>query len=62
MEKRIVVVPEAPPLLKDLEAKAAREFLRKYAGYELRATNREAIVPMYRCLKPDDLDTLLECT
>jgi hypothetical protein len=62
MEQRIVVVSEAPPRLEELDARATMKFLREYAGYELRSANIEAIVPMYRCLKPEDLKTLIECT
>ena len=62
MEQRIVVVSEAPPRLEELDARATMKFLREYQGYELRAANKGTVIPMYRCLEPDDLETLYECT
>ena len=62
MEQRIVVVSESPPRLTEFDAGPARKFLKDYAGYKLRVADLEALVPMYRLVKPEDLETLLECT
>ena len=57
-----MVVSESPPRLEELDPRLARKFLREYQGYELRVADMEAVIPMYRCLKPEDLETLYECT
>ena len=62
MDQRVIVVSEAPPLMESLDASAARTFLRKYKGYEMRVDNRQALVPMKRLFSPEDYETLVECT
>jgi hypothetical protein len=48
--------------LKEFSSVAARKFLREYVAYENRLDATEAQTPLRRCLEPDDLETLLQCS
>ena len=61
-EQRVIVVSETAPRLLEFEAPAARKFLKEYMAYEGRLDGLDAQVPMKRCLAPDDLDTLIQCS
>lgn len=62
MEQRLVVINEAAPRLKGFDSGSARKFLREYIAYENRLETTEAQIPLRRCIEPDDLSTLLECS
>ena len=61
-EQRVVVVSEVAPKLTVFDGPAARKFLRDYVAYENRLDATEAQVPLRRCLEPNDLETLLDCS
>jgi hypothetical protein len=61
-ERRVIVVTEEAPRLKEFTAAEAKKFLRDYLAYENRLEATEAQVPLRRCLDPDDLETLLQCS
>jgi hypothetical protein len=61
-ERKIVVVSELAPRLREFEAGAARRFLKEYVAYENRLEASEAQVPLKRCIEPEDLDTLMQCS
>ena len=56
------VVSALAPRLKEFSSTAARKFLREYVAYENRLDATEAQTPLRRCLQPDDLETLLQCS
>ena len=62
MEQRLVVINEAAPRLKGFDSGSARKFLREYIAHENRLETMEAQIPLRRCIEPDDLSTLLECS
>jgi len=61
-EQRVIVVSETAPRLLEFEAPAARKFLKDYLAYECRLDGHDAQVPMKRCLAPEDLETLIQCS
>ena len=61
-EQRVIVVTEVAPKLKEFSSAAAREFLREYVAYENRLDATEAQMPLRRCIEPEDLETLLQCS
>ena len=61
-EQRVIVVTEVAPRLKDFTGPEARKFLRDYVAYENRIDTTEAQTPLRRCLEPEDLETLLQCS
>ena len=61
-ERQIVVVSEVAPRLREFETEAAKTFLREYVSYENRLGVNEAKIQMKKCVEPEDLDTLLECS
>lgn len=61
-DQRVIVVSESAPKLKELESAAAKRFLSEYAAYENRLEFSDSRVSMKRCLEPEDLSTLLECS
>ena len=61
-EQRVVVISEVAPKLTEFTGAAAKKFLRDYVAYENRLDATEAQIPLRRCLEPDDLETLLQCS
>ena len=61
-ERQIIVVSEVAPRLREFEAGAAKTFLREYVSYENRLGVSEVKTQMKKCIEPEDLDTLLECS
>lgn len=61
-EQRVIVVSEVAPKLTEFTGAAAKKFLRDYVAYENRLDATEAQMPLRRCLDPDDLDTLIQCS
>ena len=61
-ERQIIVVSEVAPRLSVFATEAARTFLRDYVSYENRLGVNEVKIQMKKCMEPDDLDTLLECS
>jgi hypothetical protein len=61
-EHKVVIVSELAPRLREFSSAAARKFLREYVAYENRLDATEAQTPLRRCLEPDDLETLLQCS
>ena len=61
-EQKVIVVTEVAPRLKKFEGAAARAFLREYIAYENRLDATDAQTPLKRCIEPEDLETLLQCS
>ena len=61
-EQRVIVVSEVAPKLTEFTGAAAKKFLRDYVAYENRLDATEAQMPLRRCLDPDDLETLIQCS
>ena len=58
--QQVIVVSEKAPQLNQLEAGAARRFLKDYVAYERRQGESALIQAMRLCMSPEDFDDLLD--
>lgn len=61
-DQRVIVVSEVAPRLTEFTGAAAKKFLRDYVAYENRLDATDSQMPLKRCLDPDDLETLIQCS
>ena len=60
-DRRIIVISELAPRLKNLKPVQVREFLSEYFSYQNRTDESEMVSAMRSLINPHDLDTLVMC-